>query len=68
MHDAGYDDDFFSGGYRCVLLVGPIIPPSVPAVVYGTVASVSIGRLFYGWSSSRSDHGNRNVYHGIYYQ
>ena len=46
MHDAGYDDDFSLAVTGASSLVGPIIPPSVPAVVYGTVASVSIGRLF----------------------
>lgn len=42
MHDAGYDDDFSLAVTGASSLVGPIIP----AVVYGTVASVSIGRLF----------------------
>ena len=46
MHDAGYDDDFSLAVTGASSLVGPIIPPSVPAVVYGTVASVSIGRPF----------------------
>lgn len=46
MKDAGYDDDFSLAVTGASSLVGPIIPPSVPAVVYGTVASVSIGRLF----------------------
>lgn len=46
MRDAGYDDDFSLAVTGASSLVGPIIPPSVPAVVYGTVASVSIGRLF----------------------
>ena len=46
MHDTGYDDDFSLAVTGASSLVGPIIPPSVPAVVYGTVASVSIGRLF----------------------
>lgn len=46
MHDAGYDDDFSLAVTGASSLVGPIIPPSVPMVVYGTVASVSIGRLF----------------------
>lgn len=46
MRDAGYDDDFSLAVTGASSLVGPIIPPSVPAVIYGTVASVSIGRLF----------------------
>lgn len=46
MKDAGYDDDFSLSVTAASSIVGPIIPPSIPAVVYGTVASVSIGRLF----------------------
>ncbi|MBQ6374672.1 MAG: TRAP transporter large permease [Clostridia bacterium] len=46
MHDAGYDDDFSLAVTGASSLVGPIIPPSIPMVVYGTAASVSIGRLF----------------------
>src|SRR5690606_919990 len=29
-------------------VIGPIIPPSVPLVVYGVMAQVSIGKLFLG--------------------
>ena len=46
MHDAGYDDEFSLAVTGASSLVGPIIPPSIPMVVYGTAASVSIGRLF----------------------
>jgi tripartite ATP-independent transporter DctM subunit len=46
MKDAGYDEDFSLAVTAASSVVGPIIPPSIPAVVYGTVASVSIGRLF----------------------
>ena len=28
--------------------IGPIIPPSIPFVIYGSIASVSIGRLLLG--------------------
>jgi tripartite ATP-independent transporter DctM subunit len=32
----------------CAAIIGPIIPPSIPMVVYGLVADASIGYLFLG--------------------
>ncbi|MBW1700220.1 MAG: TRAP transporter large permease [Deltaproteobacteria bacterium] len=48
MREAGYDDDFSIAVTASSSIIGPIIPPSVPAVIYGTVASVSVGALFLG--------------------
>ena len=48
MREAGYDDDFSVAVTASSSIIGPIIPPSVPAVIYGTVASVSVGALFLG--------------------
>lgn len=46
MRDAGYDEDFSLAVTGASSIVGPIIPPSVPAVVFGVASGVSIGRLF----------------------
>ena len=46
MRDAGYDDDFSLGLTAASSTIGPIIPPSLPMVIYGVVGSVSIGQLF----------------------
>jgi len=46
MRDAGYDDDFSVGITAASSTIGPIIPPSLPLVIYGVMASVSIGELF----------------------
>jgi tripartite ATP-independent transporter DctM subunit len=46
MKDAGYDEDFSLAVTGASSIVGPIIPPSIPAVVFGVAGSVSIGRLF----------------------
>lgn len=48
MKDRGFDDDFSLAVTGASSTIGPIIPPSVPAVLFGVVASVSIGRLFAG--------------------
>jgi tripartite ATP-independent transporter DctM subunit len=48
MRDAGYDDDFSCAITGASSTVGPIIPPSVPLVIYGILASASIGRLLIG--------------------
>lgn len=46
MRDAGYDSDFSVGVTAASSTIGPIIPPSLPLVIYGVMASVSIGELF----------------------
>jgi tripartite ATP-independent transporter DctM subunit len=46
MRDAGYDADFSVGVTAASSTIGPIIPPSLPMVIYGVVASTSIGQLF----------------------
>jgi C4-dicarboxylate transporter DctM subunit len=45
---AGYDDDV-AGALTCTAsCMGPIIPPSIPFIIYGVTANVSIGGLFIG--------------------
>lgn len=46
MREAGYDDDFAVGVTAASSTIGPIIPPSLPLVIFGVMASVSIGELF----------------------
>ena len=46
MRDAGYDTDFSVGITAASSTIGPIIPPSLPLIIYGVTASVSIGELF----------------------
>lgn len=48
MKDAGYDDDFSCAVTGASSTIGPIIPPSVPMVLYGILASVSVSKLFIG--------------------
>ncbi len=48
MREAGYDE-YFSGAVTAASsTIGPIFPPSIPMVIYGGIASVSIGKLFIG--------------------
>ncbi|MCX7786777.1 MAG: TRAP transporter large permease, partial [Spirochaetes bacterium] len=46
MTDAGYDVDFSVAITGASSTIGPIIPPSLPMVIYGVMASTSIGKLF----------------------
>lgn len=46
MCDAGYDQEFAVGITAASSTIGPIIPPSLPMVIYGVMASVSVGQLF----------------------
>lgn len=45
MNKAGYDEDFSCAVTAASSTVGPIIPPSIPLVIYGVLASVSIAKL-----------------------
>jgi len=46
MRDQGYDLDFSVGITGGSSTIGPIIPPSLPMVIYGVMANASIGQLF----------------------
>ncbi|OGA22650.1 MAG: ABC transporter permease [Betaproteobacteria bacterium RIFCSPLOWO2_02_FULL_67_19] len=46
MKDHGYSTEFAVGVTAASATVGPIIPPSLPFVIYGMMAGVSIGQLF----------------------
>lgn len=46
MEERGYDKGFATGLTATAGTIGVIIPPSIPFVVYGVVASESIGDLF----------------------
>jgi tripartite ATP-independent transporter DctM subunit len=46
MRDHGYKTDFAVGITAASSTVGPIIPPSLPMVIFGVMANVSIGQLF----------------------
>jgi tripartite ATP-independent transporter DctM subunit len=46
MRDHGYETNFAVGLTAASSTIGPIIPPSLPLVIYGVVASASIGQLF----------------------
>ncbi len=48
MRRRGYDPGFAAGLIASAGVIGPIIPPSIPMVLYGTIAGVSIGSLFLG--------------------
>jgi C4-dicarboxylate transporter DctM subunit len=48
MHQAGYDDDVAAALTCTSSCMGPIIPPSIPFIIYGVAANVSIGALFLG--------------------
>lgn len=48
MRDAGYDDDFAVGITISSATLGPIIPPSINLIIYGSIVGVSVGSLFLG--------------------
>jgi tripartite ATP-independent transporter DctM subunit len=45
MRQARYDDDFAAAVTAASATIGPIIPPSIPLIIYGVLANVSIAAL-----------------------
>lgn len=48
MRQAGYRPETAASITAAAATIGPIIPPSLPMVIYGITADVSVGRLFMG--------------------
>ena len=48
MEKKGYENTFSAPLMACGGSIGPIIPPSIPLLLYGTMANVSVGKLFIG--------------------
>lgn len=48
MTKAGYTFRFASGLTAASALIAPVMPPSIPAVIYASVAALSTGALFAG--------------------
>jgi tripartite ATP-independent transporter DctM subunit len=48
MNDAGYEPHFSAGITAASSTIGPVIPPSIPFVIYGSITGISVGKLFLG--------------------
>jgi len=46
MIERGYDTDFSAALVASSGSIGPIIPPSIPFIVYGVIGEISIAKLF----------------------
>lgn len=47
MDEAGYDRSFAAALTAASAIQGPIIPPSIPMVLYASIASVSVGAMLF---------------------
>ena len=48
MQDAGYDGPFSCAVTCASATIGPIIPPSIPMIIYSMLSGASVGYLFLG--------------------
>ena len=48
MKKAGYEEKFSAAITAASSTIGPIVPPSIPFVIYGGLTGTSVGRLFLG--------------------
>ena len=46
MTDEGYDREFSAAVTAASSTIGPIIPPSIPMIIYAAFGGVSVGKLF----------------------
>ncbi len=46
MKKEGYEAEYAGAVIAAAATIGPIIPPSIPMVIYGVMGNVSIGKLF----------------------
>jgi len=46
MDDAGYDRKFSAAITAASSTIGPVVPPSIPFVIYGSITNTSVGKLF----------------------
>lgn len=46
MKKAGYSARFTAAINAAAATIGPIFPPSIPMIIYGVIANVSVGKLF----------------------
>jgi tripartite ATP-independent transporter DctM subunit len=48
MNDQGYPPAFSAAVTAASATIGPIVPPSIPVIIFGSIAGVSIGKLMIG--------------------
>jgi tripartite ATP-independent transporter DctM subunit len=48
MNNQGYPPAFSAAVTAASATIGPIIPPSIPVIIFGSIAGVSIGKLLIG--------------------
>lgn len=48
MREGGYDDEFTAAITAASSTIGPIVPPSIPLILYGALVRESVGKLFLG--------------------
>ena len=46
MTESGYDPEFSAAITAASSTIGPVVPPSIPFVIYGSITGVSVGKLF----------------------
>ena len=48
MKEAKYEPKFSAAIIAAASTIGPVIPPSIPLIIVGATAQISIGKLFFG--------------------
>lgn len=46
MRKAGYDDDYNGGLTAASAIIGPLVPPSIPMIIYAIISGQSVSKMF----------------------
>ncbi|MCM3491729.1 TRAP transporter large permease [Alkalihalophilus marmarensis] len=46
MRKAGYDDDYNGGLTAASAIIGPLVPPSIPMIIYAIISGQSVAKMF----------------------
>ena len=67
MVDNGFKPSTSGAIVASAATIGPVIPPSIPFVLYGALAGVSVSKLFHGGIYPRHTHGDcAHGYHRVF--
>jgi len=58
MAQTGFKKDFSPALTAASATIGPIIPPSIPLILYGGLTGVSVGKLFFRRCDTGAHYGN----------
>ena len=67
MEKEGYDKDYAVALSSCASLLGPLVPPAIPLIIYASLTDVSVQKLFIATISSALFCGGGFLIYALWY-